>query len=165
MRNLDGLANGLGTGYLGGNSFWDILANDLGDLGTNRPLGPAIFLFWRARVTFINHFGFAFVYNFGFNLVFHDLDFGTFLFGDSGTFFFGSGFDDIPEALFALHFAFRHNLEIRDNFGDILTNILTFFLGHHDRNLTGFGDTDFLTFWLIPKRYKIIVRKKNNSIR
>ena len=145
--------------------FGDILANFLGDLGTNRPLGPAIFFFRKARMAFINHNGFAFVDNLGFNLVFHDSDFGTFLFGDSGTFLFGPGFGDIPGALLALRFAFRHNLDIRDHFGDILTNILTFFFGHHDRNLTGFGDANLLTFWLIPKRYKIIVRKKNNSIR
>ena len=103
-------------------------------------------------MAFINHYGFTFVYNLGFNLVFHDLDFGTFLFGDSGTFLFGPGFGDIPEALLALRFAFRHNLDIRDHFGDILTNILTLFLRHHNRNLTGFGDTDFLTFLLVPKR-------------
>ena len=48
-----------------------------------------------------------------------------------------------------------------DSFGDILTNILTYFLRHHDRNFTGFGDTDFLTFWLVPKRrYNIKVIKE-----
>ena len=159
MGNLDGLANGLGAGNLGGDCFRDILADDLGDLCTNRPLGPAILLFRRARMAFINHDSFALLLNFGFYLVFHDSDFGTFLFGDCGTFFFGPGFGDIPEAFFALRFAFRHNFDIRDHFGDILTNILTFFLGHHDRNLTGFGDTDFLTFLLVPKRYNIKVRK------
>ena len=159
MGNLDGPANLLWAGNLGGDLFGDILANFLGDLGTNRPLGPAIFFFRKARMAFINHNGFAFVDNLGFNLVFHDSDFGTFLFGDGGTLFFGPGFGDISEACFAHCFAFRHNLEIWDHFGDILTNILTLFLRHHDRNLTGFGDTDFLTFLLVPKRYNIKVRK------
>ena len=119
MGNLDGPANLLWAGNLGGDLFGDILANFLGDLGTNRPLGPTIFFFRKTRMAFINHNGFAFVYNLGFNLVFHD----------------------------------------SDHFGDILTNILTLFLRHHDRNLTGFGDTDFLTFLLVPKRYKIKVIK------
>ena len=159
MGNLDGLANLLWAGNLGGDLFGDILANFLGDLGTNRPLGPAIFFFRKTRMAFINHNGFAFVDDLGFNFVFHDSDFGTFLFGDCGTFLFGPGFGDIPEACFAHCFAFRHNLEIWDHFGDILTNILTLFLGHHDWNLTGFGEADFLTFLLVPKRYKIKVIK------
>ena len=117
FRNIDSF----GAGNLGGDCFGDILANNLGDLCTNRPLGPAIFLFRRARMAFINHNGFTFVYNLGFNLVFHD----------------------------------------GDHFGDILTNILTYFLRHHDRNFTGFGDTDFFTFWLVPKRrYNIKVIKE-----
>ena len=159
MGNLNGLANGLGAGNLGGDLFGDIFANNLGDLGTDRPLGPAIFLLRRAGVAFINHNCFAFIYNLGFDLVFHDFNFGTFLFGDGGTFFFGPGFGDIPEALFALRLAFRHNLDIGNQFGDLGTNILTFFLRHRDRNLTGFWDTEILSLMLVPKRNKIKVTR------
>ena len=128
VRNLDINANGLGAGNFGGDLLGDIFANLLGDLCTDRPLSPAIFLFRRTGMAFINHDGFTNIYNLGFYLVFHDCSFMTFLFSDGCTLFFWLGFGDIPEALFAFCLAFLIHVEIRDHFGDFGANFLAFFI-------------------------------------
>ena len=135
VRNLDINANGLGAGNLGGDLLGDIFANLLGDLCTDRPLSPAIFLFRRTGMAFVNHDGFTNIYNLGFYLVLHNSGFMTFIFCDGGTLFFWLGFGDIPEALFAFCGAFFIQIEIGDHLGN-------------------FG-ADFLAFFIIPKRQKL----------
>ena len=88
VRNLDINANSLGAGNFGGDLLGDIFANLLGDLCTDRPLSPAIFLFRRTGMAFVNHDGFTNIYNLGFYLVFHDSGFVAFIFCDGGTLFF-----------------------------------------------------------------------------
>ena len=100
--NLDINTNCLGAGNLGGDLFGNILANNFGNLCTEGPLAPAIQLFRRARMAFINHDGIANLFNLGFYLVFHDGGFVTFLFSDGGTFFFLPYFGYILKVLFAL---------------------------------------------------------------
>ena len=106
VGNLDINADGLGARNLGGDLFGDIFANNLGDLCTEGPLGPAIQLFGRARMAFVNHDGLANLFNLGFYLVFHDSGFVAFLFGDGGTLFFWPVLGDILEMLFAFCGAF-----------------------------------------------------------
>ena len=143
VGNLDIFANSLGAWNLSGDLFGNIFANFLGDLCTDRPLSPALFLSGKARMAFINHNRVANIYNLGCDLVFHDGDFVTFLFGDGGALLFLPDLGNILETFFTFLVAFCLKLDIRDLLGDFFT--------------------DLLTFCIIPKRKKLKIKLENSN--
>ena len=101
-------------------------------------------------MAFINVDGLANLFNFSVFLFLHDSGFMTFLLSGGGTFLFLSDLGDILEMLFRYHLALLLKLDIRDLFGDFGTNVFTLLLRPQERNLTGFGNTVFLTFFFRP---------------
>ena len=111
---------------------------------------PAIFLERKAWMAVINIDGLANLFNFGVSSFLHDSGFMTFLLSGGGAFLFFLVLGDILEMFFRYHLALLLKLDIRDLFGDFGTNIFTLLLRSQERNLTGFGNTVFLTFFLRP---------------
>ena len=98
----------------------------------------------------INVDGLADLFDFSVFLFLHDSGFMTLLLSDGGALLFLFDLLDILEVLFRYHVAILLKLDVRDLFGDFGTDVFTLLLRPQERNLTGFGNTVFLTFLLIP---------------
>ena len=98
----------------------------------------------------INVDGLANLFNFSVFSFLHDSGFMTLLLSDGGALLFLFDLLNILEVLFRHHLALLFKLVVRDLFGDFGTNVFTLLLRPQERNLTGFGNTVFLTFLLIP---------------
>ena len=101
-------------------------------------------------MAFINVDSLANLFNFSVFSFLHNSGFMTFFLSGGGAFLFFLVLGDILEMLFRYHVALLLKPDIRDLFGDFGTNVFTLLLRPQERNLTGFGNTVFLTFFLGP---------------